>query len=91
MSTAQLKEVLHRQIEQVDKRFLRVMFVMTETWIKEQEDAALEVDINATSPNPDWQPMTEEQLMARLAEGSAQFEKGEYISIEELEKEMQTW
>jgi len=91
MSTAQIKEVLHHQIEQVDERFLRVMFVMTETWIKEQEDAALEAEINAIPPSPDWKPMTEKQLMARLAEGSAQIERGEYHTIEEVRKEAELW
>lgn len=91
MSTAQIKENLHRQIEQVDDRFLRVMSVMATAYLKEQEDAALEAEINAIPPNPDWKPMTEEQLMARLAEGSAQIERGEYSTIEEVRKEAELW
>ncbi len=42
MSTQQIKEALHHRIEQFDDRFLRLLYVMAETWIKEQEDAAAE-------------------------------------------------
>ena len=91
MSTEQIKEVLHRRIEEVDERFLKVMFAMAETYMKELEDAALEAEIEAIPPNPDWKPMTEEELMARLEEGSAQIERGEFIALEDLEKEMEQW
>lgn len=91
MSTEQIKEVLHHRIEQIDERFLRVMYVMAETYVKEQEDAALEAQIAAITPNPEWKPMTEEELMVRLEASSAQFEKGEYLTVEELEKEMEQW
>ncbi|MBK6621989.1 MAG: hypothetical protein IPG32_14370 [Saprospirales bacterium] len=91
MSTQQIKEALHHRIEQFDERFLRLLYVMAETWIKEQEDAAVEAEIAAIPPNPDWKPLTEEDLMARLEESSAQFKRGEYVTIDELEKEMKEW
>jgi hypothetical protein len=91
MSTQQIKEALHIRIEQFDERFLRVLYAMAETWIKEQEDAALEADIVAIPPSAEWKPMTEDELMARLERSSAQFKEGEYITIDELEKEIKGW
>ena len=91
MSTEQIKEVLHRRIEQVDESFLRIMYAMAEAYIKEIEDAALEEQIKNIPPPPWAKPMTQEQLEARLAESTAQFERGEYITLEDLEKEMEEW
>ncbi len=91
MSTEQIKEVLHRRIEEVDERFLKVMFAMAETYIKEQEDAALEAEIEALPPNPDWKPMTKEELISEIEEANAQIERGEFIDIDDLEKEMEKW
>ncbi len=91
MSTAQIKEVLHRRIEEVDERFLKVMYAMAETYMEEIEDAELEAIVNSIPANSDWKPMTEEQLMERLEESSAQFKQGDYVTIDELEKEMEKW
>jgi hypothetical protein len=91
MSTEQIKEVLHRRIEEVDERFLKVMFAMAETYMKELEDAALEAEIEAVAPNPDWKPMTKEELISEIEEANAQIERGEFIDIDDLEKEMEKW
>lgn len=91
MSTQQIKEALHHRIEQFDDRFLRLLYVMAETWIKEQEDAALEAEIATIPPNPDWKPMTQAELMARLEESSAQIERGEFYTIDQVRKEAEKW
>ncbi len=38
-----------------------------------------------------WKQMTEEELMEELKESIAEADRGEYISIEDLEKEMEEW
>ncbi len=91
MSIQQLRMALRNRIDQIDERFLRVMYAMAETYIKEQEDAELEAQINAVPPHPDWKPMTEEELLARLQEATAQIERGEYITLEELKKKSEQW
>jgi len=91
MSTQQIKEMLHQRIEQVDESFLRVMYAMAEAYMKEIEEAELEKQINSVPPNPNWKPLTEKELVARLEESSAEVDRGEYITIEDLEKEAEQW
>lgn len=86
MSIRQIKEALHLRIEQVDERFLKVMYAMAETYIKEQEDALVENEINEADSQREWKPMSEEELMTRLEDASAQYKKGEYKTIEDVEK-----
>ncbi|HHH49622.1 MAG TPA: hypothetical protein ENK52_01440 [Saprospiraceae bacterium] len=84
MGINQIRAALHLRIDQIDDRFLRVMYVMAETYLKEQREAKLEASINSTPPNPEWKPMTEEELLTRLEEASEQIKKGEYLSLDEL-------
>lgn len=91
MSISQIRAALHQRIDQIDDRFLRVMYVMAETYLKEKEESELEAKIDSIAPAPEWKPMTEEELMARLEEASAQIERGEYLTLDELEKESRKW
>jgi len=91
MSTAQIKEVLHRRIEEVDERFLKVMYAMAETYMEEIEDAELEAIVNNMPPNPNWKRMTKAELVAEIEEADAQIDRGEFFTSEELEKEMEKW
>lgn len=91
MSLKQLKEALHLRIEQIDERFLKVMYAMAETYLKEQEAAELERKIYDASSLSDWKPMTEEELLSRLEEASAQYKKGQFKSIDDVEKEAEQW
>lgn len=91
MSIEQLKEALYVRMDQVDESFLKVIYVMTEAYLKEQEDAKTEKQIKEVGPSSDWQPMTEEELMVRLEAASAQYQSGEFKSIEDVEKESEEW
>jgi hypothetical protein len=91
MSLEQLKEALHLRIEQIDERFLKVMYAMAETYLKEQEEAALEKRVNEVETSKDWQPMTEEELMTRLEAASEEYKRGEYKTVEEIRKESEQW
>jgi len=91
MSTSQIRNALHLKIEQMDERFLRVMYVMAETYLKEKEDAASEEEVENIPPNSSWKPLTEAELMERLASSSAEYEKGNYLTLDELEKESEQW
>jgi len=91
MSTKQIRASLHQNIDQIDDRFLRVLYVMTATYLKEQEDALLESQVNAIPPNESWSPMTEEELLARLSKSTEQIKKGNYQSLEDLKNESEQW
>ena len=91
MSTSQIRNALHLKIEQIDERFLRVMYAMAETYLKEKADADLEQQVGNIPPDANWKPLTEAELMERLAASSAEYEKGNYMTFEELEKESEQW
>lgn len=91
MGAEQIKEILHLRIEEADESFLRILHAMTEAYKQEQEAAALEAEIMSIPPNPDWKPMTQEEMMAHLEESEAQIERGEYVTLEELRKESEQW
>ncbi len=87
MSTSQIRNALHLKIEQIDESFLRVMYAMTETYLKEKADAELEQEVKSVPPNASWKPLTEVELMERLAASASEYEKGNYLTMDELEKE----
>lgn len=91
MSTTQIKELLHQRIEQVDESFLNVLYAMMEAYIKEQEEAALEEEINAIPPDPTMKVYTQEELISHLDEVEKEFDRGEFMTLEELEKESEQW
>jgi len=47
--------------------------------------------ILAIPPSPGWKPMTKAELINEIKEADAEFKRGEYISVEDLEKEMEQW
>jgi len=91
MSIRQLRLALHGRIDEIDERFLRVMYAMTETYIKEQEDAEIATQIENVPPDESWQPLTEEELMERLEASTKAYKNGEYTDIEDIEKESEEW
>lgn len=92
MSLAQIREELHQRIDLADERLLRMVYdVMTEAYLEEEEDSELAQIITKHAESGPWKQMTEEELMEDLKESIAEIRRGEYISIEDLEKEMEEW
>jgi len=91
MSSAEIKDVLHRHIEQMDERFLRALHAMTHAYLKQQKEDKPEDEIG-NIPVPPWaQPHSKEELIADLKEADAQFDRGQSITLEALKKESETW
>jgi Mg-chelatase subunit ChlD len=95
MSLAQIREELHQRIDLADEHLLMMVYdVMTEVDLEEEEeeeDAELAQAIAKHDQDGPWKQMTEEELMEELKESIAEADRGEYISIEDLEKEMEEW
>ena len=88
MSLAQIREELHQRIDLADEHLLMMVYdVMTELDQEEEEDAELAQIIAKHDQDGPWKQMTEEELKESIAE----IRRGEYISIEDLEKEMKEW
>jgi len=79
MGTAELRRELHRYIDKADEEFLKMVHALTKNY-KEEEDYTL--------PGP---PMDVEAYRKRIKEASARVKAGDYITQEDLEKEMEQW
>lgn len=86
ISRENLKAALLEQIEEADERLLRMLYAVA--FVSDQEDG---FQPDTDFPVPDWKQISHEALVERLKLSLAQFEAGEFMTIEELEKEMQTW
>ena len=92
MGAEQIKKVLHLRIEQADESFLRILYAMTEAYASEHlEEEITDEQVMAIPPNPEWKRLTKAELKAEIDEANAEFERGESITLEELEKEAEQW
>ena len=93
MSLAQIREELHQRIDIADERLLRMVYVMTEAYLEEEEedDPELAAAVAKSDKETPWKRLTQEELLAELEESQEQIRNGHYISIEDLEKEMEQW
>jgi len=91
MSVAQIKEAIRANLDKMDEGLLKAIHALTETYVAEQEAAALEAEIMSIPPDPSLRQLTEEEMKARLDKAEAQFETGEYMTLDELIKESEQW
>jgi hypothetical protein len=91
MSIQQLKEALHLRIEQADERLLRVIHAVTEAYeVISEEDDLDENQVIALLPKPELR-LTMEELISEIQEADAEIERGEFITSEDLEQEIEQW
>lgn len=93
MSTAELRSKIDGFLNQVDDNFLKVVHAMLETYVEEKskDEELTDEQIGAIVAASDHKPMTKEALHAEIREGFQQIERGEYYTVEELEKDMEQW
>ncbi len=90
MGIEKIKEILHLRIEEADERLLRVFHAMTEAYNNPSEADPSEAEITAILPPP-GKRLTKEEFISEIKEADAQIDRGEFITSEELEKEMEKW
>ena len=90
-----IKERLHLRIEQADDKLLRVLDQFAETLFAEyhsdESNPITDEQIMAIPPSSKWRKISREELQTELDEANAEYERGEYITLEELEKESDRW
>ena len=93
MSTTELRSKIDGFLNQVDDNFLKVVHAMLETYMEEKpkEEELTDEQIGAIVAASDYKPMTKEALHAEIREGFEEIERGEYYTVEELEKDMEQW
>ncbi|RLD58391.1 MAG: hypothetical protein DRI97_03300 [Bacteroidetes bacterium] len=81
METSELRKKVRSYIDKTDERFLRMVDAMR----KEYEGSeVVGYEVNGT-------PITPEDLKKRVRAASERAEAGDYITQEEVEKEMEGW
>lgn len=86
MSAVEIRAEINSYLEKVqDESFLKVVHSMLDTYLKENEDPIIGYDIEGNPKRASvMRKVYEEEIRAAREEGA-------FITIEELEKEMESW
>ncbi|MEK7251618.1 MAG: hypothetical protein AAB209_14505 [Bacteroidota bacterium] len=79
MTTTQIRKAVHKKIDQIDDQFLNVVHAMLEAYS------------NGNDYTRPGKPMSLQAYKKRIRQSKAQYARGEFISQEELEKEVAGW
>jgi hypothetical protein len=80
MGITELRKELHNYINHADERFLKMIYAMS----KEYKEAA-------TGYNVDGTTITQQQLIERVKAASKRVKSGDFLTQEEVEKEIENW
>ncbi len=81
MGTAELRKELHSYIDSADDKFLKMVYAMSKEY----------TEPDVVGYETDGTPITQENVKKRVKEASAQVKAGNYITQEDLEKEVDSW
>ena len=81
METGELRKEAHRFIDRANDKVLKKVLALD----KEKEKTVI------VGYEPDGTPITQEDLIREAKEASAQVKAGNYITQEDLEKEVENW
>lgn len=85
MSTAEKRESLRQKIDELDEKFIEAIYAIVEAYEEKEEDPIIGYDIEGNPKRASvMKKIYDEQVKNAI-------EKGEFITIEDLEKEMETW
>jgi hypothetical protein len=78
MGAAELRKKLHKYIDRADETFLKMVHAMSK-----------EYKSSVVGYNVDGSPITQHDLKARVKAASKRVKSGDYITQEEVEKEVE--
>lgn len=85
MTIAEQRSHVPELLEQVDDEFFSIVYAMLETYVrKQQANPVIGYETDGT-------PITAQAFLRQADEAMAAVERGEYTTIEELEKESEAW
>ncbi len=82
MGAAELRDELHQYIDIADERFLRMVHSLANEYAKDEENV---VAYRA------GKAITKNQLYQELKESKTEIERGDYMTIEDFDKESEQW
>jgi predicted transcriptional regulator len=88
-----IKKRLHLRIEQADEQLLHVLSELTESLFKTYQPQVLE---QQEADNPavyadHLQPLSRQEMTKEIDEAMADYERGDYVTLEESSKEAASW
>lgn len=89
MTATELRTDLLQQIEQADEKLLRVISSVLEA--VKVEYVAEVVEEEKVANYSQLKRMTQQEMKDELAEAMADYERGDYVTLEEMKKEAATW
>lgn len=84
MSTSNIRSDVHRMIDELDEPFLKAVHAMLQTYTQEQADPIIGYELDGT---PIHASVAKAQFKAELE----RVKQGEFVTIEDLEKEADQW
>jgi len=85
MSTMEIRDKVHQMIDEVDNTLLEAIYAMLETYQKRQgDDPVIGYEADGT-------PIAASTLEKQADEAMEQVARGEYTTLDELEKESEEW
>ncbi len=83
MKALEKRDYIHSHLHLIDERFINEMY--------QKMFSALEEGNPIVGYNPVGKPIKKQQLLADLEEAEREIERGEYITLDELDAESKTW
>jgi alpha-D-ribose 1-methylphosphonate 5-triphosphate diphosphatase PhnM len=93
MGVETIKERLHLRIEQADEKVLQVLDELTESLLKAYQPQVLkqqEADKSAAYADH-LQPLSRQEMTEEIEEAMDDYERGDYLTLEESSKEAASW
>lgn len=81
MGVAELKVELHNYIDHADERFLKMVYAMSREY---KESVVIGYNVDGT-------PITPKELAQRVTSASKRVKSGNFITQEDVEKEVENW
>ena len=83
MNALEKRDYIHSHLHQINENLIDEVFQKMQNSLQKNDPV---VGYDASG-----QPISKSQFVADLKESEAQIERGEYLTIEELEKESEQW
>lgn len=90
-----IKERLHLRIEQADEQLLQVLAEMTESLFKTYQPEALEEEEAEAEVSAFYakhlRPLTREEMTSEIEQSMTDYERGDYLSLDDSSKDAASW
>lgn len=83
MKALEKRDYIHSHLHQIDEKFINEMYQKMYSIIEENNPIV--------GYTPEGEPIKKSQFLADLKEAEEQIKQGQYLTIEDLEKESEQW